>query len=148
MRRIFFGWLGVTAVLLTGCGGSTSTGSTNPCGPPSGTSTVLVYPAATSTGIPDNVGLIVLGSTVALPASYSVLVVNNSTQNSAFFNPVGAPPNPIPNPNMVPVFANPVYQSSGNPGLTFVAGSSVSVYLNNSNSTCVPTSLLGTFSVQ
>jgi len=40
-------------------------------------------------GIPDNVGLIVLGSTVALPASYSVLVVNNSTQNSAFFNPVG-----------------------------------------------------------
>jgi hypothetical protein len=108
-----------------------------------------VYPAPGATAIPDNFGLVVLGSTSALPASYGTYIVNNSTQNSGYFNNVGTAPNPLPTPNALPTFAAPVYQSSGNPsGVTFVAGSSISVYLNNTSSNCVPTLLLGSFNVK
>jgi len=148
VRRMLFGLLGVAAVVIAGCNSGTTSSTQPACGLPVGTSTVLVYPAPGATGIPDNFGTVVLGSTVALPGTYSTFVVNNSTLNSVFFNQLGTAPNPLPSPNATPAFANPVYQSSGNPGATFVAGSSVSVYLNNTNSNCVPTQLLGTFNVQ
>lgn len=140
--------LGVaTAVALAGCN-SNSTSNPSPCTPPAGTQTVLVYPAPNSTGIPDNVGLVVLGSTSALPASYQAYVVNTTTQNAVTFNLVGTPPSPIPAPNAVPSFANPVYQASGNPGAVFVPGSTINVYLNNVNSGCVPSTSIGSFRVQ
>ena len=89
-----------------------------------------------------------LGSTAALPSSYQAYVVNDTTQNAVAFNTLGSPPSPLPTPNAVPTFANPVYAASGNPGATFVAGSSITVYLNNVNSGCVPTLSLGSFHVQ
>jgi hypothetical protein len=123
---------------------------TNPpqCRPPKGVQTVLVYPAPNATGIPDNFGLVVLGSTAALPAGYQAAVINVTTQNGVYYNVVGVAPSPIPTPNATPPFANPVYQASGNPGVTWVAGSTIAVYLNNTRSGCNPTYQLGSFVVQ
>jgi hypothetical protein len=105
-------------------------------------------PAPGSTGTPDNLGVVVLGSTAALPSGFQAVLANNTTGNTVTFNLVGTAPNPLPTPNSLPAFANPVYQSSGSPGVTFVAGSTISVYLNNVNSGCVPTTSLGSFRVQ
>ncbi len=147
MRAMMIGFLGGTALLLAGCN-SGSSSNPSPCTRPNGISTVLVYPATGSTGIPDNLGVVVLGSTAALPSGFQAVLANNTTGNTVTFNLVGIPPNPLPTPNTLPAFANPVYQSSGNPGVTFVAGSTISVYLNNVNSSCVPTTSLGSFRVQ
>jgi hypothetical protein len=148
MRRFLFGGIGAAALLLAAC--NTGGGITNPgpCGPPAGTSTVLVYPAPGATAVPDNFGVIVLGSTTTLPGSYQAYVVNTTTNNGVLFNTLGTAPNPLPTPNATPSFANPIYQSSGNPGVTFVAGSTINVYLNNTNSSCNPQTSLGSFTVQ
>lgn len=150
MYRAMFGVLVLAAVVLAGCNSNSgSNPPTGTCGPPVGTTVALVYPAPNSTGIPDNFGVVVLGSTAALPGGYDVYVVNNTTQNSVYFNTVGVPPSPLPSPYATPAFANPVYQSSGNPGTTFVAGSTITVYLNNANNqNCIPTTSLGSFTVQ
>jgi hypothetical protein len=149
MRSLGIG-LCAAALLLAACNGSSSSGggAETQCNPPSGTSTVLVYPAPGSTGIPDNFGLVVLGSSAALPGGYQAYVVNNTTNNAVVFNVVGVAPNPLPTPYATPTFPNPVYQASGNPGTTFVAGSSITVYLNNAASSCYPTLALGSFTVQ
>jgi hypothetical protein len=147
VRRTIGNSLVVAAMLLTGCNGN-STANTIPCAPPSGIQTVLVYPAPGSSGLPDNLGQVVLGSTGALPSTYQAYLINNATQNAVAFNLVGTPPNPLPTPDALPTFANPVYQASANPGGAFVSGSAISVYLNNANSGCVPTVSLGTFTVQ
>jgi hypothetical protein len=133
--------------LAAGCGGSNWH---NPpgCSLPSGTTTVLVYPAPGSTGIPDNFGAVVLGSSRALPASFDVLIVSNTTNNGVYYNTLGAGPSPLPSPAATPGFANPVYQTSGNPGVTWFGGSALTVYLNDTGSNCVPTLSLGTFNVQ
>jgi len=134
------------AALASGCGGSNS----NPpgCSLPSGTTTVLVYPAPGSTGIPDNFGAVVFGSSKALPTSFDAYIVNNTTGNAAYYNTLGAGPNPLPSPAALPKFANPVYQASGNPGVTWFAGSQLTVYVNNTGSNCTPAISLGAFNVQ
>jgi len=140
-------FLGAIAIAIAGCS-SSNNNNAGQCSLPSGTKTVLVYPAPGATGIPDNFGLVVLGSSSVLPLSYGTYIVNNTTQNAGYFNNLGTAPNPLPTPNALPTFPAPVYQSSGNPGVSFVAGSSLSVYLNNTSSNCVPTLLLGSFSVK
>ena len=91
----------------------------------------------------------VLGSTAALPAYYQAYIVDNTTQLAAYFSPVVTQPGPIPSPNTTPSFANPVYQQSGNTVGTFPAGGSITVYLNNGNNqNCVPSTALGTFTLQ
>ena len=135
------------AFCLAGCGGNNNT-FRGPCSPPNGTQTVLVYPAPGATAVPDAFGLVILGSTSPLPASFDAFVMNNTTGNGVFFNQVtNSPPSPLPTPNAVPPFANPVFKPSGNPGATFVSGSSITVFLNNTNSFCHPASL-GSFTVQ
>jgi hypothetical protein len=149
MRRAKFAVVGVAAVLLAGCGGSTSTGGgPTSCTVPSGTQTVLVYPAVGSTGIPDNVPLVVLGSTTALPNGYSAYLVNNTTQIAFAYENVSTAPIPLPVPNTTPSFANPAYQSSINPGDTFSAGSSISVYVDNVSGGCIVPQSIGSFTVQ
>jgi hypothetical protein len=146
MQKITIGF-SLSALLLTGCNSGASS-TPGQCNPPNGIATVLVYPAPNSTGIPDNFGVVVLGSSGVLPASFQAYIVNDTTGNPVYYNPLGTPPNPIPTPSAVPPFANPSYAASGNPGVTFVAGSTLSVYLNDANSNCVPTLLLGSFRVQ
>jgi hypothetical protein len=131
MADVFAG----TALLLAGCNGGGSS-NPSPCAPPNGIRTVLVYPAPGSTGIPANLRAIVLGSTAALPSGFQAVLANNTTGNSVGFNVA------------VPGFASPIYQSSGNPGVVFFAGSTIIVYLNNLNSGCVPATSLGSFRVQ
>jgi hypothetical protein len=111
---------------------------------------VLVYPASGSVGIPDNFGLVVLGSTSPLPSSYEVHVVNSTDQDALLFGSVAAAPIPLPSPNKPPSFPNPVYQASLNPGQTFVSGTTVSVYLaeTQGNTYCLATLLLGSFAVR
>ncbi len=151
MRRMMWASLGAAAVLLAACNGGNSGGTYTPggpCGPPVGNSVVLAYPAPGATAVPDNFGLVVLASATALPSSYQAVVLNTTTQNSVTFNSVQPAPNPLPSPIATPPFANPIYQASGNPGATFVSGSTINVYLNNTASTCVPTNSLGSFTVQ
>src|SRR6202042_1900409 len=116
-----------------GCNGNNGNFVRRQCNPPNGVQSVLVYPAPNSTGVPDNFSVVVLGSTATLPSGFQAFIVNESTQNSGTFNFVGPAPSPLPTPNLLPTFANPVFQSSGNPGVSFVAGSTISVFLNNAN---------------
>lgn len=148
MHRTILGVLGLAAILAA-CNSGAGTAPITACGPPANVSTVLVYPAPNATGIPDNFGYVVLGSTAALPAYYQAYIVDNTTQLAAYFSPVVTQPGPIPSPNTTPSFANPVYQQSGNTVGTFPAGGSITVYLNNGNNqNCVPSTALGTFTLQ
>jgi len=56
-----------------------------------------------------------------------------------------AAPNPLPTPNTVPPFANPVYQTSTMPVLP--AATTLQVGVNNLTSNCVPT-VVGVFTTQ
>jgi hypothetical protein len=151
MRALLAGFsAAASALLLAGCGGGNSLTTSGQCAPPSGTQLALVYPAPGATGIPGSFGLVVLGSTAALPSSYQVHVVDNAHQNALLFGNMSAPPNPLPTPNVAPAFSDPVFQASVNPGRTFAAGSTVTVYLNNEsgNSYCLATLDLGSFVVR
>jgi hypothetical protein len=139
-------WAALTTLTMAGCSGnSTSPGQ---CNPPNGITTVLAYPPPNSTGIPDNFGVVVLASTSPLPSSFQAVVVNDSTQNSVAFNVLGLPPAPLPTPFAIPSFPHPSYQASGNPGASFVAGSTITIYLNDTGSNCNPSLDLGSFRVQ
>src|ERR1035441_3025938 len=59
-----------SALLLGGCGGGSGLSNSGACALPNGVQTTLVYPAPGATGIPDNFGLVVLGSTAPLPPTY------------------------------------------------------------------------------
>ena len=146
------GALGSAALLLAACNAGNSGGTYTPggpCGPPVGNSVVLAYPAPGATAVPDNFGQVILASASALPSSYDVYVVNTTTQVAGYFAGVSAAPNPLPTPNATPPFANPVYQASVNNGAVGIfPGDALTVYLNNGNSTCVPTTSIGSFTVQ
>jgi hypothetical protein len=94
------------------------------------------------------VPLVVLGSTTALPNGYSAYLVNNTTQIAFAYENVSTAPIPLPVPNTTPSFANPAYQSSINPGDTFSAGSSISVYVDNVSGGCIVPQSIGSFTVQ
>jgi hypothetical protein len=93
-----------SALLLAGCNGGGGSTNPSPCTPPNGIRTVLVYPAPGSTGIPDNLGAVVLGSTAALPSGFQAVLANDTTGNTVVFNVVGTPrrtrcPRPTPSPS-------------------------------------------------
>jgi hypothetical protein len=149
MQRPIIALVGVAAVLAAGCGGSSSSGGgLTSCALPSGTQTVLVYPAPGSVGIPDNIPQIVFGSTTALPSGFSAYIVDTTTQNAFAFGNVVAASLPLPAPNTTPTFANPVYQASTNSGVTLSGGTSVSVYVDNLSGGCIIPTSLGSFTVQ
>jgi len=150
MRALPVGFFAAASLLLLADCGGNSLSTRGQCAPPSGTQTTLVYPAPGATGIPDDFGLVVLGSTAALPPSYQVHVVNNTGQNAVSFGSMSAATDPLPTPNAPPAFASPVYQASVNPGQTFAAGTIVSVYLNEETGSayCLATLKLGSFSVR
>lgn len=137
------------AIGLSACGG----GSNNPpapgptCSPPSGTQTALVYPAPGATAVPDQFGQVIIGASPALPSSWNVVLVRSSTGGSLGGNTFTGAPQPLPTPNAIPAFANPVYQSSSFGSLVF-GGLVLQVYLNNTASNCTPMGPIGSFTTQ
>lgn len=142
-------WFGIAAIAaLAACNTSTVNNTPGPCGSPPGVSqTVLAYPAPGATGIPDSIPQVIVGSTSAIPSGWGVTVVSTVGQgvNGA---PFTTAPTPLPTPNQIPSFANPVYQSSAVNASPGFAGSTVTVYLNNLNSSCLPSQSIGTFTTQ
>ena len=139
---------GAAAALAACNSGSAAPAPPGPCGSPAGVSqTVLVYPAPGATAVPDSIPLVIVGSTSAIPAGWSVAAVTNTGQG-AIGTQFTVAPTPLPSPNQTPSFANPVYQSSSVNASPPFAGTVVTVYLNNLNSSCVPSVPLGTFTTQ
>lgn len=149
MKR-FLPWFAVAgaAAALAACNSGSSSPTVNNCGSPKGVSqTVLVYPAPGATGVPDNITQVIVGSTSAIPSGWGLTIATQlfGTQNG---NGVVPAPTPLPTPNQTPSFANPVYQSSTfSPAIT-TAGTAMGVYLNNLNSNCVPSVLVGSFTTE
>jgi len=141
-----FALLAGTAV-LAGCNGnSTSPGG---CGAPSG-KVSLVYPAPNSTGIPDNFPGVIFGSTNGLGGNYQALLQPTTLAYGNFIalGTVVTAPTPLPTPNQLPSFPNPIYQISSFAGQTpLTTQTTYQIYLNDSGTDCQPT-LQGSFTSQ
>jgi hypothetical protein len=116
------------------------------CGAPTGKYT-LVYPAPNATGIPDNLPGIIFGSTNGLSASYQALVLPAGSSTPIAFEFIAPAPVPLPSPNAIPSFANPIYQESASGGTILPPATQVAVYLNDGNSNCTST-YSGSFTTQ
>lgn len=152
MKRVFLAAAALAAVALAACNNGYSTPFAGPtpgptCAPPAGMQYALVYPAPSSTAIPDNISQVIVGSSAAFPSTWDVTVV---TVNTAYPGGLGgafqpASP-PFPTPNATPSFSNPVYQSSSLSGLgVFGSQEVVNVYLNDLGANCSPLGPIGSF---
>ena len=155
IRRAIASGIGVAAaaLALSACGNSGGGGSTPasvPCSIAPATLAQLVYPAPNTTVNSANVSSVVVAVNAALPAGtfnfgfsapsgYSGLTQNSATVITA---------SQVPSPSATPSFANPVYESVSLVSFLPSATPSISVYLNNFNSTCTPAGPYGTFSTQ
>jgi len=136
------------AAALAGCNGNGSSTPGN-CGAPSG-KVVLVYPAPNSVGIPDNFPGVIFGSTNGLGGNYQALLQPTTLPFGSFISlgTVVTAPTPLPTPNQIPSFANPLYQISSFAGQSpLTTATTYQVYLNDSGTDCNP-SLLGSFTSQ
>lgn len=133
------------ALVLCSCGGSSTPQPI--CGAPQGT-VVVAYPAPNSTAIPDNfAGVIFASSTQPLGSAYQALLLPNGSSSAISLLTVAMFSGPLPSPNQVPSFPNPIYQSSASGGFILPAATLVNVYLNDLNSNCAPR-LLSSFTSQ
>ena len=149
MKRKFlmfaFAMIGIGAAA---CSSSTTGGTPTPaasCLGQVGATSALVFPAQNATGVPDNVGQVIIGTTTTLPSGWNVELFTTAGFLVAIGGGVTPAPNPLPTPNTIPPFANPVYQSSAMPVLP--AATTLQVGVNNLNSSCVPT-IVGVFTTQ
>jgi len=127
------------AGVLAGCNSSSST--PGGCGAPTG-KVALVYPAPGSTGIPDNFTGVIFGSTNGLGGNYQALLQASTLPAGSFIGlgTVVTASLPLPTPNQVPSFSNPIYQISSFAGQNpLTAATTYQVYLNDSGSDCNPT---------
>jgi hypothetical protein len=133
---------------FAGCGGSNNNyNSANlPCGAPQG-KYALVYPANGATGIPDNIAGVIFGSTNGLSGSYQAYLLPAGSSTFFQFDLVAPAPSPLPTPDTLPSFANPIYQESASAGQILPAATQITVYLNDSNSNCNATAS-GSFTTQ
>ncbi len=127
---------------LAACGGGSALST---CGAPNG-QVALVYPAPGSTGIPDNFPGVVFGSSHGLPASYTAILQQSGTTLMVPQFRLQPAPVPLPTPDLIPSFPNPVYQISA-PIKTLAGGTEYQVFLYDGNKTCTP-SYVGAFTAQ
>jgi hypothetical protein len=85
----------------------------------------------------DSNGEVVIGSTVALPASWQIIIVDAVNPNGAVLGTVQTATPPFPSPSRTPSFPNPQYQSAS-AGVQFAANQVVNVFVNDPNSNCSP----------
>jgi hypothetical protein len=161
MIRIAIGVIAAAAlgVALTGCNNNNNLTFPN-CSVPAGMQYSLVYPAPNSTGNSTTVSQVIVATSGPLPAQWQ--------QGAGWDVVLGYPPGggypgsdvgngfvstapPFPTPNTTPPFSNPSYWSSSisyaanaNPSLP--PGTQIGVYLNNLNTNCTPSVLVGSFS--
>ncbi len=141
--------LAAGAASIAGCSGNVNNPNSAglPCGAPKG-SFALVYPASGSTAIPDNLPGIVFGSTNGLSGSYQAVLLPAGASEPIDFEFVAPAPSPLPSPNALPTFKNPIYQESAlPPGTLLPTATQIGVYLNDGNSNCTPI-LAGSFTTQ
>lgn len=121
-------------VALGGCNSTSSSTPAVPCTVPSGP-IALVYPATGSTGIPDNFPGVVFATQSGLPFYYQAVL--QAAQGGTPFPLAGMAnaPSPLPSPNQLPTFTNPIYQLSSFSGLLSPA-TNYTVYFNNGYSNC------------
>lgn len=145
MNRLAVGLATVAGacIALEACNSNTNPSPLPTLGPvcqlPSGVQTALVYPAPSATGASDSNGLIVIGSTTALPVgqsgndwdiwfsdavTFGFLAPLNPNSSLATASP------PFPAPNATPSFPNPQYQEQS-AGVPFATGQTVTVFVNN-----------------
>ncbi|MBV9149494.1 MAG: hypothetical protein JO024_06500 [Candidatus Eremiobacteraeota bacterium] len=148
MRRNYI-WL-VAAVFGIGtaaCSSSTTGGTPTPsssCLAEVGASSALVFPANSAVGVPDNVGQVIIGTTTTLPAGWQIVLTGGGFLITSAGSLTPAP-NPLPTPNTIPPFPNPIYQSGA--FSTLPAATTFQVSVNNTGSTCIPT-VVGVFTTQ
>ncbi len=143
----------VFGLSLAACSsGQGSNPSSVPCSVPAGTQVQLLYPIPSATAVPDSPQQIVIGASSALPVNGNsawdvVLDSNTQTVFGNAFATISA--SQVPQPSATPSFPNAVYQSSTLPG-PLSAMTAYTVYLNDSNSFCVPAPMPGgnTFTTQ
>jgi hypothetical protein len=139
--------IGVTAIAACSGNPNNFNSANLPCGAPSG-QVALAYPAPGATGVPDNFAGVVFASTSGLTAGYGAYIVPAGSSSGTLLETVAPAPSPLPSPYATPGFANPVYQESASGGVVLPAATQIGVYLNDLNSNCQPTKLLGTFTSQ
>ncbi|MDB5071920.1 MAG: hypothetical protein JWM87_3031 [Candidatus Eremiobacteraeota bacterium] len=135
------------AVVVSGCNASPPAEFSlpTPCTIPAGTQTSLIYPAPNTIGVPGNFGLIVLGSSNALPPDFRAYVVDATASVAQTYGLVAPAPSPLPTPNAPSTFPNTVYQASANASVTWPAGHTLTVFVDATN--CAPTQLVGSFTI-
>jgi hypothetical protein len=153
MNRPAFGAIVLAAsAALAACNSNTNPAPVPTLGPvcqlPAGVQTALVYPAPNATGVSDSNGLIVIGSTTALPVGQSGndwdIWFSDAVTGGAVapLNPgarLQAASPPFPAPTATPAFPNPQYQRESS-GVPFAAGQVVTIYVNNERgpNNCAP----------
>jgi hypothetical protein len=147
-RSLLWLALAATATGIAAC--SSTSNSTNPpplvsCLMQVGATSALVFPAQNASAVPDNVGQVIIGTTTTLPSGWNVQLFTTGGLLVASGNRVQPAPSPLPTPNTVPPFANPIYQTSAMPSLP--AATTLQVGVNNLNSNCLP-SVVGVFTTQ
>ncbi|MBV9269948.1 MAG: hypothetical protein JO165_02560 [Candidatus Eremiobacteraeota bacterium] len=123
-------------------GGSNNTPA-SPCTIPA-SSVSVVYPAPNATGVPGAFQQIIVAVSSPLPSSWNAVIQYTDPVNALQTrggNQVVTVSPPFPTPSATPSFANPVYQSSAFPSLVVPSNVTVSVFLNDLNSGCTPTSV-------
>ncbi len=148
MRKFIWLSVAVLAVGAAACSSSTSGGTPAPsssCLAEVGATSALVYPANGSTNVPDTLGQVIIATTTTLPAGWDIELTSGGFLVAVSAGNLSPAPNPLPTPNTVPPFPNPIYQT-GAFG-TFPPATSLQVSVNNTGSSCVPT-VVGVFTTQ
>ena len=148
MRRSY-NWLALAlfGIGAAACSSSTTGGTPAPassCLAEVGATSALVYPANSAVGVPDNVGQVIIGSSTTFPAGWQIVLNGGGFLITSAGNLTPAP-NPLPTPNTIPPFPNPIYQSGAFSPLP--AGTAFQVSVNNTGSSCIPT-VVGVFTTQ
>jgi hypothetical protein len=161
MPRIaaFFVLLAAGAIGLAACNNNGSS-SVSACGLPAGMQAALVYPAPNATRISTTVSQVVVGTSGTLPSDWQsgsgwdvelVYTPSGTYPGGAFGMEFASASPPFPAPNATPSFANPSYWSSSfsyasNSNTPLPPGTSITVWLNDLNSSCFPGVTIGSFS--
>jgi hypothetical protein len=135
------GILGLGAVLAACNSSSNSTSPSPTCTIPV-SQYQLVYPAPGATAVPDAIQQVIVAANTAFPSTWDATLGQVAGGTFAVVQP------PFPSPTATPSFANPVFEESTFPNTVLPSQTTVSVYLNDLGSNCLPAGPIGSFTTQ